>query len=112
MMTHNKGERDAALTEEVHACLRSAGAEIVGFAEPLTSDTGYFWFFDDANVELVIKALDGTAWNGHYWIFYGALSNVEYTITVTDTVTETTRVYFNPSGRFASVGDDTAFPGD
>ena len=26
---------------------------------PLTADTGYFWFFDAANVELVVKVLDG-----------------------------------------------------
>jgi len=37
----------------------------VGQPVQLTSDTGYFWFFDDANVEFVIKVLDGTAINGH-----------------------------------------------
>ncbi|MCP4657365.1 MAG: hypothetical protein GY856_18290, partial [bacterium] len=81
-----------------------------GQAVPLTPDTGYFWFFDDTNVELIIKVLDGTAINGRYWVFYGALSNVEYTITVTDTVTQATKVYTNPLGRFASVGDIRAFP--
>jgi len=84
----------------------------VGYAEPLTGDTGYFWFFNDANVEVVIKALDGTGINDHYWVFYGALSNVEYTITVTDTATGDSRQYFNPSGQFASVGDTEAFPAD
>ena len=39
----------------------------------------------------------------------GALSNVEYTLTVTDTVTGAQRQYHNPSGRFASVGDPVAF---
>ena len=55
-----------------------------GAAVALTGDTGYFWFFNAANVELVVKVLDGRAINGHFWVFYGALSNVEYTIRVTD----------------------------
>ncbi|HEX3126473.1 MAG TPA: ELWxxDGT repeat protein, partial [Thermoanaerobaculia bacterium] len=80
-----------------------------GTAVPITGDTGYFWFFDSANVEAVVKVLDGTPVNGHFWLFYGALSNVEYRLTVTDTATGTVKVYSNPSGRFASVGDTTAF---
>ena len=56
-------------------------------AVPITADTGYFWFFDDANVELVVKVLDGRSVNGHFWVFFGALSDVGYSITVTDTAT-------------------------
>lgn len=82
-----------------------------GQAVSLTSDTGYFWFFDVANVELVVKVLDARALNGKFWVFFGALSNVEYTLTVRDTVTGSTKSYQNPSGRFASVGDTTAFEG-
>ncbi len=81
----------------------------VGQAVALTPDTGTFWFFDDANVELVIKVLDGTALNGRFWVFYGALSNVEYTITVTDTQTGAIRTYTNPLGEFGSLGDTEAF---
>jgi ELWxxDGT repeat protein len=80
-----------------------------GTAVPLSGDTGTFWFFDAANVELIVKALDGRPVNGHFWLFYGALSNVEYTVTVTDSQTGTTRTYTNPSGRFASVADTQAF---
>jgi ELWxxDGT repeat protein len=80
-----------------------------GTAVPLSGDTGTFWFFDASNVELVVKALDGRPINGHFWLFYGALSNVEYTLTVTDTQTGTVRTYTNPKGRFASVGDTAAF---
>ena len=81
-----------------------------GQAGQLTSDTGTFWFFDPSNVELVIKVLDARALNGHFWVFYGALSNVEYTITVTDTETDAVKTYFNPLSSFASSGDTTAFP--
>ncbi len=80
-----------------------------GTAASISSDTGTFWFFNAANVELVVKALDGRAVNGHFWIFFGALSNVEYSVTVTDTQTNKTRTYTNPSGQFASVADTLAF---
>jgi len=80
-----------------------------GTASPLSGDTGTFWFFDPANVEAVVKVLDGQGINGHVWVFYGALSNVDYTLTVTDTQTGATRRYHNPAGRLASVGDTKAF---
>jgi hypothetical protein len=80
-----------------------------GTAVPLTPDSGYFWFFNPANVELAIKVLDGRPVNGHFWVFYGALSNVEYTITVTDTQTGAVRTYRNPAHQFASRGDTAAF---
>jgi len=82
-----------------------------GQASPLSGDTGTFWFFDPANIEVVAKVLDGRAGNGRWWFFFGALSNVEYTITVTDTATGARKTYRNPAGRFASAGDTSAFPG-
>lgn len=82
----------------------------VGQAVPLTGDTGYFWFFGLENVELVIKVLDGTSLNQHWWVFYGALSTVDYTITVTDTMTGMQKTYHNPSGNLGSVADTSAFP--
>ena len=81
----------------------------VGHAVPLTADTGYFWFFDPANVETVVKVLDARALNQAFWVFYGALSSVEYEITVTDTQTGLSRRYGNPSGQLASVGDTHGF---
>ncbi|HYL06057.1 MAG TPA: ELWxxDGT repeat protein, partial [Thermoanaerobaculia bacterium] len=80
-----------------------------GMAAPLTGDTGTFWFFSPDNVEVIVKVLDGRALNGHFWVFYGALSNVEYALTITDTATGLVRRYFNPLGQLASVGDTTAF---
>jgi ELWxxDGT repeat protein len=80
-----------------------------GGAVALTSDTGTFWFFDAANVEVVLKVLDGRGANGHFWVFYGALSSVEYTLTVTDTQTGAVRRYFNPPGTLASLADTEAF---
>ena len=87
----------------------SQGRSGSGTAVPVTGDTGYFWFFDSANVELIVKVLDARVINGKFWVFYGALSNVEYTITVTDTETGAVKVYANPSGTLASAADTSAF---
>jgi hypothetical protein len=86
-----------------------SGRSGTGNAVPLTADTGYFWFFTASNVETVLKVIDGRAVNGHFWVFYGALSNVQYTLTVTDTATGAVKTYTNPSGQFASVADTSAF---
>ncbi|HEY2290034.1 MAG TPA: hypothetical protein VGM86_04955, partial [Thermoanaerobaculia bacterium] len=80
-----------------------------GRATQLTDDTGIFWFFSPANLELMVKVLDGSGVNGHFWVFYGALSDVEYTITVTDTATGSQRTYHNPLHHLASGADLDAF---
>lgn len=82
-----------------------------GQAVPLTSDTGYFYFTAATNLEVFIKVLDGRPINNFFWVFFGALSNQEYTITVTDTMTGAVRTYTNPLGRFGSRGDTQALPG-
>lgn len=94
----------------VEADWNAQGNQGKGRVVALTADTGYFWFFDPANVEVVLKVLDGRGINGHYWVFYGALSNVAYTLTVTDTRTGAVKRYQNPAGRLASVADTQAFP--
>lgn len=77
-------------------------------AEPLTDDTGTFWFFRPENVELMTKVIDGRAVNGRFWFFSGALSDVGYTIRVTDTVTGTQKDY--PSGgELVSFSDTRTF---
>ena len=53
----------------------SRGRTGVGQAKSITADTGYFWFFSEANIELVIKVLDARSINQKFWVFFGALSN-------------------------------------
>ncbi len=81
----------------------------VGHSVPQTDDTGAFWWFDPDNIELAVKVLDGRWSNGYFWVFYGALSNLKFSLLVTDTQTGECLEYFNPLGTFASVGDTTAF---
>lgn len=87
----------------------SSGGTGGGQAFPVTDNTGAFWFFDPTNLEIVLKVLDGRSVNGKYWVFYGSLTNVEFTITVTDTLTGTVKTYLNPQGQLASVADTSAF---
>ena len=85
------------------------GLHGTGQAVPLTENSGAFTFFDAANLELVVKVLDGGPVNGKVWFFYGALSDVDYTITVTDTATGARRSYHNPRGRICGGADVAAF---
>jgi hypothetical protein len=86
------------------------GATGTGQPRPLTGgDTGAFWFFAPENLEVMVKVLDGRAVNGHFWVFFGALSDVEYTVTVTDRTTGAVKAYHNPPYRFGSRADTSAF---
>ncbi len=79
-------------------------------AVDLTTDTGYLWFFESTNVEVVIKVLDACALNGKYWVFAGGLTNVATAITVTDTQTGIQKVYKNPANtEFQPIQDTSAF---
>lgn len=79
-----------------------------GQAVPITGDTGYFWFFNAANVEMVLKVLD--ACPSRFWVFAGGLTNVQVTMTVTDTRTGTVKTYNNPQGQaFQPIQDTNAF---
>ncbi len=72
--------------------------------------TGYFWFFDEDNVELVVKVLDACADPpNRFWRFAAGLTNVEVTMTVTDTVTGQEKEYHNPLHQeFAPILDTNA----
>jgi hypothetical protein len=76
---------------------------------PLSAGAGALWFFDPSLPELVIKVIDGTALNGHHWVFFASLTDVEFDLTVTDTQTGAQRVYHNAAGTLASQAD-TSFP--
>lgn len=74
-----------------------------------SGSTGAFYFFNDENLDLTVKLLDGRQNNGEFWVFFGSLTNVEFSVTITDTENGLSRVYDNPSGNFSSVGDTNAF---
>jgi hypothetical protein len=87
-----------------------AGQSGAARVEKLTGDTGYLWFFDPSNVEVVVKVLNGCGFNNRYWVFAGGLTNVRTVINVTDTQTGATRRYVNPqSTAFQPIQDTGAF---
>jgi hypothetical protein len=62
-----------------------------------------------SNPEVFVKLLDGTAINGEYWFFYGGLTNLEYTLTVTDIVSGLQKTYTKPAGSECGGSDTAAF---
>jgi hypothetical protein len=81
------------------------GASGGGLAIPSTDTTGFFYFSDPSNYELIIKILDfGTVFK----VFYGELTDLQFTITVTDTQTGTVKTYQNTPGDCGGI-DANAF---
>lgn len=71
-------------------------------------DSGLFWFFDEGNLEMLVKVLDacGSSFDS-YWVFYAATTNVYFKLTITDTVTDMVKIYENPLGMAATPVQDT-----
>ncbi len=62
----------------------------------LASDlTGAFFFTDPSNLELLAKVIN---LGDRVAVFYGALSDLDYTLTVTDTRSGQALTYHNPAG--------------
>jgi hypothetical protein len=70
-------------------------------------DSGLLWFFQADNWELLVKVIDGCALDRSFWVFFAATSDVQYSVTVSDTQTGATRVYFHPAGSVAAPTTDT-----
>ena len=87
------------------------GVSVQATAVRLTADTGYFWFFDPNNVELVTKVLNGCGLTNSYWVFAAGLTNVGVDLTVRDMQSGVLmRNYENPVGTpFAPIQDTNAF---
>ncbi len=75
-----------------------------GVAE--SDDSRLFIFFAEGNWELVVKVLDGCGLNDRFWMFGAATTNVEFRLTVTDTVTGAVKTYVNPLGESAAAQND------
>jgi len=78
----------------VSFALPGPGAPAPGAASTvqLSDESGYFWFVDSANVELVVKILDGEPVNGHFWVFIASLTDLPCTVKVVDQAAALSRV--------------------
>lgn len=75
---------------------------------PLTERAGLFWFFNPANVEMLLKVQNACVDPfDRWWVFYAATTNVEFRITVVDTEEDVVRVYTNDQGTAALPIQDT-----
>jgi plastocyanin len=100
---------------QVHVHWRSSSAGGDATAVPVDSapDSGLFYFFSPTNLELLVKVLNACdpSVGNKYWVFYAATTNVELIVTVIDSQTGVTQVYYNPLGTAAPpVQDTSAFP--
>jgi hypothetical protein len=87
---------------------RSGNGGAIGLAPVNVTEGGLFWFFNAANPEMLIKVLDGCALNNHFWVFYAAVTNVSFQVTVKDTKTGHTATYHNPDLTAAAPIQDTS----
>jgi PKD repeat protein len=86
------------------------GTSGAGNGVTLTSDSGYFWFFDPSNIEMVTKVLNACSINGNYWVFGAGLTNVKVTLDVLDTSNGVSEQYVNPlNTAFQPIQDTAAF---
>ncbi len=79
-----------------------------GGVSPSSGRSGLVWFFSPDNTELLVKVLDACVEPfNHYWVFFAATTNVDFTVTVTDTATGVVKEYSNPLGQAAAPVQDT-----
>jgi hypothetical protein len=74
-------------------------------------DSGLIYFFNENNIEMLIKVNNACVdpFNS-YWVFFAATTNLEFLVTVTDTVAEVSKEYPNELGHAAeTVLDINAF---
>lgn len=86
------------------------GTSGAGTSISLTPDSGYFWFFDPSNVEVVTKVVNGCGIDAHYWVFASGLTNTGVTLTYTDLTSGTQKTYRSSAGTaFPPIQDTSAF---
>ena len=72
-------------------------------------DSGLFYFFDQNNIEMLVKVLNGCGINNRFWVFYAATTNVAFHVEVRDTVTGFVKSFDNSLGTSAPPVNDTDF---
>jgi hypothetical protein len=87
-----------------------------GDGVPLAGTSDLFGYFslpaltgDANNAEVFLKILDGRTINGKFWVFYGGLTDLEYTITAVDTETGARVTFVHPPGSKCGDFNTSAF---
>ncbi len=80
-------------------------------ARPRTEDSGLFWYFGPLNWEMLVKVVDGTTINGHFWLRVSAATDVGFELMIRDTATGVAKSYTKEAGEPArAIIDVGAFP--
>jgi plastocyanin len=92
----------------VHFASAQQSGEATGVPLASNPDSGLFYFFSPDNIEMLIKVLNACAPPfDAYWVFFAATTNVQFTVSVTDTVSGLTRTYNNLLNQAAAPVQDT-----
>jgi hypothetical protein len=84
------------------------GVEQPANAIPFTDRAGMFWFFNENNIEMLVKLQNACIPQfDRYWVFFAATTNVAFRVTVTDTDAVLAKQYTNPQGMVALPRADT-----
>ena len=79
------------------------------FSTPL-SETAVFTFGDQNVVELLVRVSDARPFDDNIHIFLGGLSDVEFYVVVTDSLTGIIHEYHKPANQLVGVIDRSTFP--
>jgi hypothetical protein len=122
VIVDDEGDGGECVPDEQTLCLLDGRFEIVGSWEDFDGNTGPFnvipasdgsgliWFFDESNIEILVKMIDGCQFNDHFWVFFAATTNLGFTMEVTDLVSGEVQVYENDAGTVPiATTDTTAF---
>jgi hypothetical protein len=74
------------------------------------SDTAIFWFDSPLVVELMVRVSDARPFDNAFHVYLGGLSDVEFFITVKDTVTGKTVEYHKEANKLVGQIDRKSFP--
>jgi len=65
-----------------------AGVAHDATAVRLSEESGQFWFFEPSNPEVTVKLVDGTGYNGHWWVFASSMTDLGLTLTIRSSLCE------------------------
>lgn len=61
------------------------------------------------NPELIVKIVDASGIGGNYWVFYGTMTDLEYTLSVRELATGIVKTYSRDAGRPSGQFDTSGF---
>ncbi|MDA8016607.1 MAG: PQQ-dependent sugar dehydrogenase [Thermoanaerobaculia bacterium] len=86
---------------------RLDGSTSIARVAPGSDRSGYLWFFDPDNPEVLIKILDGRPINDSFWVMFGSATHLPFRLVVTDLETGIAKSF--PGDEFGGGADVFSF---